>query len=280
MKIQQCNNFNNINFSGNKEKIKKADDMMRLSKKLFPSTSLTHIREYRTFDDDVSEDDYTDAYKRLVEKISLVRNLLPPSWKDSDEYESESQALREKTAVNESYYFGVNRELSLLSKIKEMKVANCDENVRCAIAVFAANGIYNAVPVSLYLNVRFINKKGEVQYETDKKLDHKCMLTSLDNKDVSKKEYKYVVDPWLTFASSKEKAIDYYYGYFDKTIEKKYNEAKDYFFNGKNVKNTGTPFDYDIQSNLILMPNITNMWKTELKDLGKFTKKLFMGENE
>ena len=132
-------------FSAKKKEIKKADDIQRKSKEIFPMFSPAYLNEFYVLNGkgmDPKQVRTRQIAQRIVFKINAGR--------DYDDYDNR-------------YSFIVNRKetpfIRTLERIKKEKIGNCHEASITAMAALAANGYTDAKRASLKLRGEFVDKK-------------------------------------------------------------------------------------------------------------------------
>lgn len=253
---------NNISFGAKNPKIRKADDIMRQAKRVYPLVSSTYIDTFYS---------NGDARKAKLKK-SVVRRITDTIRTARDTYLSRNPAFYDFSLKNEQQNVLHN---VLLHCIGKTKAGNCSENAALAVAALAANGIYDTKCVSLYMGVEYLNPKDNtVLYKNRFPLDHAFVLTSMGenpsgNIDIHDDKL-IVVDPWLGFADSVPAAkvkFDQYLCRKEDIAE--YREVEDRLFTlamykkGKNIQ----PEDCKVNYSFIFIDNDSSM-KCERENLG------------
>ena len=180
-------NYTRPTFSAKKEEIRKADDIVRNARNVFPATSPT----------------YMDAF--FLTPKSKDISVAIEADKRIDKQDKKITAIRKYVKkTNQAPKNDIDRILDLeifkrLRAIKILKVTNCFESSAIAMAALVANGIYDVERANVELSQKYINKKtGKVEFDENISLDHSVVLTKMNS---DKKDY-IVVDAWLGFADS------------------------------------------------------------------------------
>lgn len=253
------NNFSYPYFSSRKKEIKDADMVQRRAKAVFPLVSPTYVESfYKTY----KPSDYNLKSTRFIsscsDKITFIREMQQfPSY-------YASRFKQDELTVP----YGIT-----LVQMKKDKAGNCLENSLAALAALYANGYTNSNLANVRLKVEFINndtQKSDAIYYMP--LDHSVAITDMNRggkKDI-------VLDPWLNFADSKDKAIARYKSvYSDNEIYEARSWAKYYFSQALN--RMGKPSDisnYKINQNIVLVESDTYT-PEQLAPLQKFASEHF-----
>ncbi len=229
MKISNVN-FN-LTFTAKHKKAREADDISRISKRIFPLYSSTYIK---TFLPEIYYSDNPAAkhyISNLINKIEQTRNNF---------YYSDTP-----------FPYG-----QILKGLKRDKVGNCHEMAITGLAALAANGYTNSSMADLVLSTNFINKETNQVFKTyDNIIDHVLVITTMD-KNISLYEAKgkdlIIVDNWSGICETAPKAVEIYKSIFREECKEWENNAKKRLKTalGENVNFD----DYIIRTNILFLP--------------------------
>ncbi len=245
-------NFMQPNFTARKEIIRRADDLVRHSRKNFPVLSNSYmdmfynIRNYAFLSDKSKKADR--LYNKVSERVGKVRE-------HSDVY-SENRSDGEYKA--------------LLGCIKDLKAGNCEECSDTLTATLAANGYYHSYKYDLALDVSIINKEtGEVESSSRNQLDHTFVVTTLDKYPASEKN-RVVADSWLGFADSISGAKEKYKKIYSDRIKEIILEK----FLTLNNKETINPSDYEVRTKMVFCPSLRDAYDS-IEEMGDYCKRKY-----
>lgn len=258
MKIFRCSlGYNSPAFCSRKSSVQKADDIQRQTRKTFPMISPTFVDAFYRIDKYSAED------KIRAERISdnIHRKIIDARERElyPDYYGIEQTALQKDTPYS-----------LILTMVRDLKLGNCKENAKAAVAILCANGYMNSQRAELFLQVNIVNKKTKkVEYTECTPLDHSFAITDMN----TEKDLDIVVDPWLGFADTKDRAIAKFKAMYD---EKDFYEPKSYckyrFFSSKYEKGENVKMDdYEIKTKMVILP-AESLSKKELENLYYFAK--------
>lgn len=209
MKIFSPNN-STVNFRARNENVRKADDLQRKSRNVFPMISATYI------------DDFYSSSKPKSKNRAFAKEISNKIQNGIMKRRKTIEIAREKVTKEEDLLYAFE-----LSVIRDEKTGNCLESAKAALAVLFANGFYNSKTANLYLDIDFINKKtGEVEYSTKEFLNHAVVLTDM-NKGGDK---NIVIDRWLGFADNSQGAAGRYKQLYDGDLDVYENMHKKLFY--------------------------------------------------
>ncbi len=260
MNISSVQNYN-FSFNARKSDIREADRIMRASKRTFPVVSSSYIDHFYH-----SETPRKDSLKRKVsynvfDKINNIRifdeKLVAPGLNIP------------KSERNIMY-------APILRGMEQMRAGNCYESAVGVLAALAANGIYDAKIVNLYLETEFINKKdGICEYTRSDEADHCFVVTSM-GRNSSKEDDIVVIDPWLSFTDSVSSAKARYKQVFQSELRKElFYEQWSHFKNQKAGKGEEVDLkDYNISQKLYFrIPDFSKVKSN--KNLGEYAANNF-----
>lgn len=240
-------------FQARKKSVKEADKIMRTSKKVFPFVSSSYILANYLCAKPNSR------YRKIALKVA---NRIFSSIN--------STRIKEKSAVlfekNEKEKETLTPFISSINSSVYFKTGNCQEQVRAAIGVLAANGYYNSKYTKLMLEVSVIKRSSYKEvFKKDISLGHVMVLTDMNEKDCN-----IVIDPWLGFADSKEGAIARYKALVSNSdIKKAMEKAKRIYLDLKDFPDDENR--YITIGKLKLLPIEHN--KDEIIKLGEYIRK-------
>ena len=263
MKITFTQPYTNPSFTAKKKEIKKANDIQRKAKQLFPMFSPAYLNEFYILNGrgmDPKQVRTRQIAQRIVYKINAGR--------DYDDYDSR-------------YSFIANRKetpfIRTLSRIKKEKIGNCHEASITAVAALAANGYTNTKRASLKLQGEFVDKKtNKVVYSKTYDVDHTFAITTMNKDNPTKNDY-IIVDPWFGFADSISSAKQRYAQIVNP--EKHKSDLNDSFslFRVDHFQQTGELLD---KSDLDIRFKITfkeekEYTEDDIKALGTYTRMMY-----
>lgn len=250
-------NYNSPVFGSKKHSVQKADEIQRQTRRAFPMLSPTYIDNFYH----IKKYGYDDRLK---------------ATRISDKIHSKIMTAREMEKFPQ--YYGINQSdfekdtpyALILSIVRDLKLGNCQENAKAAVAVLCANGYLNTKRANLYLQIDMVNKHtGEVEYTERAPLDHSFAITDMNTED----DLNIVVDPWLGFADTKDKAIAKFKSMYD---ERDFYEPRSYcryrfFLSKHNRGEEVATSDYDVKTKMVIVP-IESFDKEKLENLGYYTQ--------
>ena len=255
------NNFYSPSFSSRKKEVKDADHILRRTKQVFPLVSPTYIDSFYG-SIDISNPYAGSKSSRYVnakqDTIAVIREM--------QQFPSHYQDNLSDEDIQTPY--GVT-----LSRIKKDKAGNCLENSIAALTALYANGYTNSNLASVKLKVGFQNPEtGEIDAVYYMPMDHSVAVTDM-NKGGKK---NIVIDPWLNFADTKDRAIAKYKSMYEmREISEAKSWAKYYFGLELARKNSALKIsDYIPVVNFELLEN-KDLEPEEIKKIQAYAKKHF-----
>lgn len=266
MKIKSQNYSKSINFYSRNKNIKKADDVQRRARLVFPALSPSYIDEFYSSTRLLNETPINTQARRIFKKIDKKLTTLRKITKEPDKYGVEQTPLQKKTP------YGL-----LLSNMNLLKVGNCEECAATVLAALAANGFYNSQKVYLGLEIKYTDKKtGETKYREIEPLDHAFVVTTLDKENPTEKD-KIVIDSWLGFADSTSGANARYKQMYKKEELDNILSYHRSMFRLNMAIETGKTIDlnnYQLRTNFIFYPADNNSID-EMKELGIYSALIY-----
>lgn len=259
--------FNNnpaFSFKARNRNIRQADDIMRKARNTFPLISPTYIDEFYSVVNNKKNDNREKAEEissNLYSKLVVIRRMA----KNPDGYNVPFSDIEKETPY-----------AVLLNGIDLLKIGNCEECAVASLAALAANGIYDAKRVNLYLETKYINKQtGETEYRALNNLDHSFVVTSMGKKSDKEKDL-VVVDTWLGFADSVSGAkARFKQIYDDGTMRDLFCFNRSMFRLEKMKKGQTVNFDdYELKREFVFQPADFYSSK-QLEDLGLYSRIMF-----
>lgn len=259
-------------FKAKNSNIRKADDIQRNARNIFPFASPTYFDAfYKTGKLEINETQDTDkklktikkqvkyelATKSLDDKISAIRQY-------SKIKAFEGNTLEEKN-MNAPIFL-------ILRGIKALKTANCQECAGLAMAALAANGITNLERDKVVAEFKYINKEtGQTEYLATEDLDHTVVVAQMGKEEKD----KVVVDAWIGFAdslsASKAKFKQLLWESDIKELEKKHSEL---FKKQKSQKPANIEKHYIKKVN-INFKQIEKLSEENMRLIGYYTRTLY-----
>ena len=186
-------NFNSpVYFASKSKEVKEADYIKRKAKLACPLMSDTYVKDFYGVYSNVKGKNYFRAngiQTDLCYEIHENRDEI-----DDEVYEEDCETLTKALNI-------------WIRELKKTRIGDCYENALSGFAALLANGYYNSSLVTLLYGVEIVDKKsGEVLFERERDLDHCFVITDMKKGLNPDNEKKFVVDPWLSFADSKEGA--------------------------------------------------------------------------
>ncbi len=220
-------------FSAKSEEIKRADFIMRKTNQNFPMMSASYV------------DDLYECTRPKSKRREKSRKILRGLW-DKVYFLREKCEYAEKYAAYSSFE---KKSMFDLEQISKVKIGNCEESAKAAMAVLCANGYYNSSRVSLCYKVEFVNKQTKkVEYFAINSLDHSCVTTDLN----TRKEQDIVIDPWFGFADFKQGAVSRFKQvYLDKTEHFKTMQQKLFAEQKAKKGEKFNPNDYEMRTKFL-----------------------------
>ncbi len=187
--------FDNTPFGARNKRIRKADDIQRNAKLVFPIVSTTyHDVFYISCSNKNSKN-----YKRASKISNDINKKLEKKRKNND--------IKKCFAIiKKSFFKKAQHPLMVeLDSLKKTKLGNCGENAFLAYATLLANGYFNSDLVELFYSVKLEDPATKGGVKVNRDLDHSFVITDMNSKD---EKQEIIVDPWLGFAGSKTDAAE------------------------------------------------------------------------
>lgn len=220
------------NFTSKKPLVKKADDIVRHTNLQYPTFSPSYANNAW-----VSAKFYTKSLDRKSE--ILQQHLIPKLNQYRDEYD--------KTQETDEFH------LDIIRKMKEYKIANCNEKTWLTMGALAANGYTHFCKVSVMIGIDAIDKRtGKKAFESYDSYDHCAIATTMEDKGGAIKN-SIIVDPWLNKAMTYNEAQVEYLNLIPiweirKRIEKTKSKIADYMAQDCGIFGKRLPIDFDIEN--------------------------------
>lgn len=204
MKLYYPNLNRNISFKSRNKNIRKADDIQRRARQVFPVLSSSYIDEFYLSGNQKEAGTEKDlVFRKLLKKVDTKILAIREVAKNRNKYRSIANNKN-----NGALY------VSTLQSLKLLKAGNCQECAMAVLAALAANGFYNSKRVSLALELSYVDKKtGECVYKNTYPIDHSFVVTSLD-KNMQDERDLIVIDSWLGFTDSVSGAKNRFKSFF------------------------------------------------------------------
>ena len=266
MKIKSENYSKNINFYSRNKNVRKADDIQRRARNVFPVLSPSYIDEFYSSTRLINNLPINLQARMIFKKIDRKLTALRKVTKEPGKYGIEEPSFLRETP-----------NATLLNNIQLLRVGNCEECAATVLAALAANGYYNSQKVYLGLEVQYIDKKtGEISYNEVEPLDHSFVITTLDKENPKEKD-KIVIDSWLGFADSISGAnARYKKMYKQEDLDNILSYHRSIFRLNMAIK-TGKTIDfndYELHSNIVFYP-ASSLTENELKQLGTYSRIMY-----
>ncbi|MBR6163420.1 hypothetical protein IKQ26_05995 [bacterium] len=189
-------------FGTKKPEIRKADDIQRKTREVFPFFSPSYAENYYT----TCKTNY-DARHLTSNQAKKLYDLRCERYKD--------QTLRTPfTTVLQK----------TINDVRKKGLANCGEAAIITMSTLIANGFPNTHRCAVVLNTSLIDKKTKKEvFSREFDVDHACTITTMDTNPRMDKPY-IVVDSWNGFADSTSGAVTRYIRQLNKTDMKKYTQ--------------------------------------------------------
>ncbi len=243
-----------VSFGTRREDIRKAQDIERRAKLVFPMMSWTMVNEKY-----LSLNSKSNSCRRPKQLLGKLSKKITRARENAEFYE---QILKE----NPNIKYVEAKALKELEVIKDLKVGNCHENAVAALAVLAANQYYDCSQVSLGCKVTIRNRDTKsVEDKYYYELDHTFVVADINGdgkKDV-------VIDPWLDFADSKSGSMARFKAFYTKKLEEKKDRALSSFLSdaGKDK------YRYEASVTPEILELDGYSWKpNDLRQLGKMVR--------
>lgn len=261
MNISLVNNYTNLTFSARNKDIRKADDIQRHSRQVFPMLSPTYIDEF-----------YISAkQEKDTPKIQYLNNEMTAEINAA----RKSHKLKSMTEDNGLCSHPMaNFYLYTLLNLTKNKIGNCKEASIATIGMLASKGYYDSHKVNLVLRNEFINKQTKkVEFSSEIPLDHAFVITSLNEESRQDDNNKIVLDSWMGFADSVSGAKNRYKHLFteDKLAKLKQQSIETF---KTHLKLYGEEFDmdkYEMRHNFVFNRS-DNLTQKDMKEFGMFVK--------
>ena len=267
MKLYYQNLNNSISFKSKNKNVRKADDIQRRARHVFPVLSSSYIDEFYS----------STKIKRNNNQISIKANQL---LKKVDSRISAIRKLAKKKDASNSKYSWIDDNIpytKILDGVKLLKAGNCEECAKVVLAALSANGYYNSQRVSLAVDISYINKKtGECEYNCVEPIDHSFVITSLDNDNPKKNDY-VVIDSWLGFADSISGAKARFKQVFDNKALQNLLSFHRSMFRLNKFEQSGTRINFDDyqQREKFVFYSSDNYTPEDFKDLGLYSRIMY-----
>lgn len=256
MKIQQISN-NRINFCSRNENTKKADDILRQTKRTFPLMSHSYVE---TFYKSYSNENTKNRAKE-------IRNKLYLTLRDSRKRVYEKiKAFKRKEGLKLQIPYKAD-----IDEINKTRVGNCQENAIAALAMLCMNGYYNSDLVELVCITDVTNKKdSSISYRHVSEFDHVFALT-----DMNTGKKNIVVDPWLGFSATSDEAMGKFKCVFDERdfLSAKYNAMGEICFK-LDISEEQLEDEYEIKQKMGFRPIEHDIGILDLVIFGEYVKKI------
>lgn len=267
MEISLINTIGKVNFSARNKYIRKADDILRTSKSVFPMISPTYMDEFYYSTKENNDSEKTETAIGLKELQHFRLRLARVKAQDK-----KIHILRETGKI-----IPYTAELE---GIKTSKKGNCQEKAIAVLSTLAANNFVDSQRVLLYLQTQYVNKKtGEIEYQAEDNLDHSLVITTMNRGKIEDAKEKdiIVIDPWLDFADSLSGARARFKQVFDKKSYQDITSFHRSMFRLEQMANMSKSINFEdyILRQKFIFKRADDITKKDMNDLGQESRKLY-----
>ena len=261
MKISLQTIYPRPTFTAKKPEIRKADDVQRKSKEIFPMFSPAYLQEFYTLNGKGQNT------PRQVRTIQIGQSIV---------YKINAGRIVDDESSKRSY-FQEPLFVRPLDRIKKTKIGNCHEASICTMATLAANGYDDFKRVSLEQQMEYIDKKtNKVVFSKTYDIDHTLVLSAMGKENPKEDDY-IVLDSWMGFADSISGAKDRYARFIDENKNK--SDFNDSFslFRIDHFQETGEFLNKNdcYIKNKIVFKDEEKFSKEDIQSLGRYARMMY-----